>query len=61
MKLIIHFKHGGCYIVHSEDKEETMKIFNRFKMVNFNKEENFISSNVVIPYNEIKFIELQES
>ncbi|PGL85681.1 hypothetical protein CN931_08730 [Bacillus sp. AFS054943] len=59
MKLIIHFKHGGCSIVHSEDKEEAMKIFNKFKRVNFNRRGNYVSANVVIPYNEIKFVELQ--
>ncbi|MCU5282347.1 hypothetical protein OCA22_28770 [Bacillus cereus] len=59
MQVVIHLKHGGFSVIDSEDNEKTMEVFNAFKKVNFNREGNYVSDNVVIPYNEIKFVELK--
>ncbi|WP_242289702.1 MULTISPECIES: hypothetical protein [Bacillus cereus group] len=59
MQVVIHLKHGGFSVIDSEDNEKTMEVFNAFKKVSFNREGNYVSDNVVIPYNEIKFVELK--
>ncbi|MDX5808572.1 hypothetical protein [Bacillus cereus group sp. BfR-BA-02730] len=59
MQVVIHLKHGGFSVIDFEDNETTMEVFNAFKKVNFNRKGNYVSANVVIPYNEIKFVELK--
>lgn len=57
MKLIIYFKHGGRSEVPYESKEELMKHWEHLKKAKFNKDGRFATKNVIIPYNEIQFIE----
>ncbi|HFK1402989.1 TPA: hypothetical protein ACGXK1_005043 [Bacillus cereus] len=61
MKLLIHFKHGGCSEITYETKEAMMANFDKLKKANFNKGGKFISSRTIIPHNEIKFVEIIEN